>query len=115
MIILDLPQATLSRNALDKMHWSKRNRLRGEWQWLVKAAVLEANILVIPRTHGKLEIERISARKLDPDNLSGGCKQLIDALVSEGFFVDDDETHLTTKYLQTVGKPARTIVRINAT
>lgn len=113
MILLDLPRATLSRNALDKMHWSRRNRLRGEWQWLVRAAVLEAKIEVVRQAHGFLTIERIAPRKLDPDNFSGGCKQLQDALVQEGFFVDDDEKHLTTIYIQTVGKPPRTIVRIN--
>lgn len=114
MIVLDLPQATLSRNAVDKMHWSKRNRMRADWQWMVKAAVLEGRIRVMSHPRVALTIERISSRKLDPDNLSGGCKQLLDALKHEGFFIDDDEKHLTTTYIQHVGKPARMIVRITA-
>lgn len=114
MIVLDLPQATLSRNAVDKMHWAKRNRMRGDWQWMVKAAVLEGRIHVVCHPHVLMTIERISPRKLDPDNFSGGCKQLQDALKREGFFVDDDEKHLTTTYIQHVGNPARTIIRMTA-
>lgn len=112
MITLELPEQILSRNVMDKMHWARRYRMRGTWQWLVKAAVLDGKVHVKTVPHGYLTIERISPRKLDPDNFSGGCKLLQDALVSEGFFVDDDETHLTTTYIQKIGKPARTIVRI---
>ncbi len=114
MITLELPEQILSRNVMDKMHWARRYRMRGTWQWLVKAAVLEQHITVKVVPHGYLTIERISPRKLDPDNFSGGCKQLQDALVREGFFVDDDERHLTTTYIQRIGKPARTIVHIGA-
>jgi hypothetical protein len=112
MITLELPEPILSRNVMDKLHWARRYRMRGTWQWLVKAAVLEAHVKVVTVPHGYLTIERISPRKLDPDNFCGGCKLLQDALVSEGFFVDDDATHLTTTYIQSIGKPARTVVRI---
>lgn len=114
MIMLDLPLAVQSRNIIDKLHWAKRNRMRGDWQWLVRAAVLAAKVQVVRQNHGALTIERVSPRKLDHDNFVGGCKQLQDALVREGFFVDDSVKHLTTTYIQTAGSPARTIVRINA-
>lgn len=114
MITLELPEAIPSRNEVDKMHWAERNRLRGSWQWFVKAAILNKRLRVQRTDPGILSIERISPRKLDRDNFVGGCKQLQDALVREGFFVDDTEAHLTTTYIQTCGRPPRTIVRIGA-
>lgn len=112
MITLDLPMAVPSLNAMNKMHWAKRNRLRGEWQWLVKAAVLNDRIKVhiIPRA--KLTIERYGPKKLDNDNFVGGAKQLIDSLVNEGFLVDDSPEHLVAQYIQHIDRTHRTIVHI---
>ena len=42
----------------------------------------------------KLTVVRFGSRKLDPSNLIGGLKGLIDCLVNYGLLVDDDEDHL---------------------
>lgn len=112
MIMLSLPMPTPSLNAVNKMHWSRRNRLRGDWQWLVKAAVLQERIRVQCSEHVTITIDRYGPRVLDQDNFIGGAKQLLDSLVWEGFMADDTPEHLTATYHQHIGKPARTLVRI---
>lgn len=112
MITLDLPMAVPSLNAMNKMHWAKRNRLRGQWQWLVKAAVLNDRIRVRVISQAKITIERYGPKKLDNDNFVGGAKQLVDSLVREGFLVDDSPDHLVAQYIQHISKTARTIVHI---
>ena len=112
MITLDLPMAVHSLNAMAKMHWAKRNRIRGQWQWLVRAAVLNAKIRVKRFDPAKVTIERFGPRKLDDDNFRGGAKQLMDSLVAEGFLADDSPEHLVAQYIQHISKTARTIVRI---
>jgi len=112
LITLDLPMAVPSLNAMNKMHWAKRNRLRGQWQWLVKAAVLNDRIRVRVIPVAKITIERYGPKKLDNDNFVGGAKQLVDSLVREGFLVDDSPDHLVAQYIQHISKTARTIVHI---
>ncbi len=112
MITLSIPEATPSLNAVNRMHWSRRNRLRGEWQWLVKAEVLNRKIHVKASEHANVTITRYGPRVLDHDNLVGGAKQIVDSLVWEGFLIDDTPAHLTTTYVQHIGKPSRTVVRI---
>lgn len=114
MFTLNIPMPTPSLNAVNKMHWSVRNRLRGEWQWLVKAAVLQDRIHVSSSEHVNVTIDRYGPRALDNDNFVGGAKQLMDSLVWEGFLIDDTPAHLTACYHQHIGKPARTLVRIES-
>lgn len=109
MIILVLGEATPSRNAVDKLHWTARNRLRERWQWLIRVARLNERIVPVRWPHALLTIERYGPRKLDHDNLVGGAKQLIDALKHEGFIVDDTPEHVTVEYRQKTGTPATRI------
>lgn len=111
-ITLNLDKATPSLNEVNKMHWSQRNRLRGEWQWLVKAAVLNDRVTVVTHEKAKITIERYGPRRLDHDNLVGGAKQLMDSLVREGFVVDDSPKHLLPEYRQHIDKIPRTLVHI---
>ncbi len=112
MITLDIPEAVPSGNALVKQHWKAAHRVKVRWQWLVKCAVLEGHLHPRAAPHGKLTIERIGPRLLDYDNLTTGAKYLVDSLVREGFFIDDDPAHMTREYRQRVGKPYRTLVTI---
>jgi len=112
VITLDLPMAVQSLNYLNKCHWAKRNRLLGQWQWLVKAAVLNDRIRVHVIPKAKITIERYGPKKLDNDNFVGGAKGLVDSLVREGFLVDDSPDHLVAQYIQHIDKTPRTIVHI---
>ena len=104
--------AVPSLNFLNKCHWAKRNRIRGQWQWLVRAAVLNDKIRVKRFDPAKVTIERFGPRMLDDDNFRGGAKGLMDSLVSEGFLADDSPDHLVAQYIQHISKTARTIVHI---
>lgn len=120
MIELVLPRPTPSLNRQFGQHWSKRAKLKKQWAWMVRAERLKityADWIIAgewikadgPR---KVTIDRWGPRLCDHDNIVGGAKQLIDALVSEGFLVDDSPAHMVATYRQHVGKPYRTEVRI---
>lgn len=107
-LLLEVP----SRNTLDKMHWSKRHRFsqmvetmlwpfrRGAWK-----ATGPRSVLIIAARK----------RKLDRDNLVGGCKGVIDALVRCGFLIDDDEQHCAIQFKQELCGKVKPSVRITIT
>lgn len=114
MIELNFPVATPSVNQLHGRHWSAKAKWRKQWAWMVRAERLR----IVPLQSGppwqaKVSIDRYGPRLLDNDNFVAGTKQLMDALVAEGFLVDDSPNHLTATYTQHVGKPYRTVVRIS--
>lgn len=113
MIVLDIPESTPSLNKSMGMQWAKKHRMRARWQWLVRAARLEAKQFpAAPLARARLTIERWGPRILDHDNFVGGAKFLQDSLVKEGFLVDDrPECIGQPQYFQHVG-PRRTVVRI---
>lgn len=113
MIVLDIPESTPSLNVTQRLHWVKRHQLREKWQWLIKAARLEARAYPkAPLNKAKITFERFGPKTLDHDNLVGGCKIAGDCLVREGFIVDDTPACIgQPHYLQHIG-PRRTIIRI---
>lgn len=64
---------------------------RDAWSWLVRAAKAKHGITPAAGRR-RLTLVRIYARgqrELDRDNLAGGCKPLVDAIVREGLIRDD--------------------------
>lgn len=115
MIELVIDECTPSLNPLLGQHWSHKHRLRAHWGWLVRRARLNAKVFDPPRfEHARVTIERTGSRMLDTDNLTGGCKGLIDLLVREGLIVDDSPDHIGQPVIrQIVDKKVRqTVVRI---
>lgn len=115
MIVLTIPEPTPSLNRMTGTHWSRRQKLRKRWAWLVKAARLHAQAWESPQwARARVEIDRYGPRLLDADNCRAGTKPLMDSLVQEGFISDDSP--------QVIGEPAirqilskterKTIVRI---
>ena len=101
-ISVDLPTKWLSRNAVDKLHWSARGRLRAFY-----VALLGELGLCFPKGlrggRWSLGLTRVlgpKERLYDTDNLVGGAKQLIDAMVSCGWFVDDSPKFLVVNCFQ---------------
>jgi hypothetical protein len=112
MITLTIPAATPSVNRLHGFHWSLKARERKKWGWLVRIARMGLPAPLYAPEHVSLTIERYGPRLLDYDNYVAGTKFLTDQLVAEGFAVDDSPAHMTVRYVQHVGKPPRTVVRI---
>ena len=92
---IELPIEIVSRNKIDKMHWSKKAKLRDTYQLLVRNQMTLNKITKVDDGQ-KCGLVLIGYRKrsLDFDNFVGGCKQLIDALSREGFIWDDNMKYL---------------------
>lgn len=110
MNIITIPHASPSLNGLMRWHWGRRKRytaqLESEIAWLAREAGWK------PSTgHEHYTITRVSSSVLDHDNLVGGLKLHVDALVRAGFALDDSPKHITITYQQRRGKPAVLIER----
>ena len=90
---LRIDLASPSQNTHAWSHWRKAWKDKGEWNLRIRAAT---GFIAIPKAKGKrrLTIERIGWKKLDPLNLLGGAKGIVDCLVQAGLLVDDSEEWL---------------------
>lgn len=132
MIVLEIPTAPPSRNQLDKMHWAARARLATVFKRevaqfspsMMRAVVLETRgkygrakslgfvLKNRAKGHRFVRIVRRGPRTLDADNLSGGCKSLVDALKFVGLIEDDTPGLVTVTYAQERGTGCRVEVRV---
>lgn len=79
---------------------------RDTWSWLVRAARLKNQISAASGLRRRLTLTRIYAngqRQIDRDNLAGGAKPLVDAIVREGLLRDDSPTWLELHHDQEPG------------
>lgn len=87
---------------------------RDEWTWFVRANSQHVS------TAGEVSRRRVTitrrysgrCRLLDKDNLVGGCKALVDALVREGVAYDDKKPWLELHVLQEQGERNETHVLV---
>ena len=93
---IKIPMKVHSRNQIDKMHWSRKRKLRQDYQVFIRQQMSyfrweEADT----EEYFDVKIVVFRIRKIkDHDNLIGGCKQLIDALSHEGFIWDDSSEYI---------------------
>jgi len=87
-----------SPNTLYAWHWSTRARDKKAWRHGLQA------VLGIPahRYQGRvhLRIMLFTKRLMDPDNLTGAMKPVIDGLRDLGWLFDDDAAHLSLVVMQ---------------
>ena len=117
MITLTIPELTPSLNVTLGGHWISRYKRRKHWSMLVLVAKSEARVFhVEPLEKASVTVTRYGGKKLDADNLAGGCKDLIDGLRDNGFIVNDDPDHLSVKFSQYPGvrRGKRTVIEIEA-
>lgn len=104
---------TPSLNELLRWHWTKR---RTRAAHIARALSLGSARQGGPTGPGKrrVTITRHSSRLLDVDNLVGGCKPVIDAMVKLGWLVDDSPEHVVVTYHQakSTRKMARTEIEV---
>ena len=96
---IKIPMKVHSRNQIDKMHWSRKQKLRMDYQVFVRQQMSRFKYEEADTEECfdvKIVVCRIRMIK-DHDNLVGGCKQVLDALANELFIWDD-----STEY---IGKP----------
>lgn len=85
---LEINDKIHSRNAVDKWHWSKKQRIKHQYQFQIRHIMNENNIKPTSEKC-KLKIIVYLKRKYDIDNVWGGIKGLLDALCIERFIHDD--------------------------
>lgn len=109
---LHIDKTILSRNNLDKMHWSKKSAYSKEWEQLIWAATNCRPPSASRKMRVKITASRI--RLLDMDNLIGGCKGLLDAIKRLGMIVDDRPEYVEVEYQQIKARPmnAQTIIEL---
>jgi|TARA_R100000479_G_C6249512_1_gene151858 hypothetical protein len=115
-----LPITIKSRNVLDRLHWAKKSMLKKEYALLIRNQ-MRLNDIEQVKDPKKLNLSIVSVRKrlLDYDNLVGGCKQLIDALIEENYIYDDSPKWLEMNIQQVLNKDCeesqrnKTLIRRN--
>ena len=102
-----LPITIKSRNILDKMHWAVKRKLKQEYALLIRNQMRTKphyHKLIKEPKFFTLEIVSYRKRYLDFDNLVGGCKQLIDAMIEEQFIWDDSPKWIDLRVKQVLNK-----------
>lgn len=113
MIELHIPEATPSLNRMLGQFWHQRTKQRKRWQWLVRAARLDARYFPLAPFHkARVTITRYGRRICDTDNLVGGTKMLTDSLVREGILANDTPDHVELVVVQHRTDRPRTVVQI---
>lgn len=99
---LDIPEASPSLNAFaNSLRPYAYQKIRNDWQKYLISAWWEARehtpalASLTPPRRARLTVTRSSPRALDPDNLVGGLKPVIDALRRMNLIHDDDPESLT--------------------
>jgi hypothetical protein len=107
MRTLSIPYLVPSRNKLDAMHWAPRAANAKLVRRLLGSAALSTGGIPGsgPGRPMRVTILSLRARMLDADNLSGGCKSLLDALVHLRFLDGDRPQHVQVEYRQEKAPP----------
>jgi len=115
MITLEIPRVPASPNNFIGKHWRFRHRNSQVWQQEVNVALLEAGYTKrVPFQKARITIDRRGRRELDPDNLYGCVKPVLDALRYAHVLVDDSPAHLELEVTQSYHHklPPRTLIKI---
>jgi hypothetical protein len=111
MIEFSIPSPIRSLNEIERMGWPARRDLEHAYQWAIIAAIGRPETPCVCRC--RLEIISRRARLLDPDNLRGGAKRLVDALRHLGWIWRDSPLWLDLSVDQVVDrKNMRTEIKI---
>lgn len=89
---LKIPCCPPALNAANKKHWSERNSDAEEWRMRVWAMIKRKELPAPPKTplaSARIQVIRHSSNMLDFDGVVGSMKPVIDALVKNGFILDD--------------------------
>lgn len=112
-MILEIPEATPSNNTVMRVHFRKRSAEHKRWNWLVKEATnghrIKAQDICI------VTVKRYGSRLLDWDNMAGGLKYLMDALIHNNLIIDDNPQCVTRLHMfqhKCSRKEEKTIVEI---
>lgn len=110
-MILEIPRVPSSPNYFRGKHWRHRHRDSKMWNDEIYYAVHQARAhRDPPYERAQINIHRRSLGELDPDNLMGSVKPVIDALRYAKVLVDDSAQHIKLTVTQSRGKPLTRII-----
>ena len=107
MLRIEIPLPTPSLNQVQRMHFQARRRMRDQYEMICRSCATPIT-RVRPRQFRHVTIVRHGVRQLDHDNLVGGAKILLDALVRTELVYDDAPQYVHVTYEQVPAKAART-------
>jgi hypothetical protein len=101
-MIFQIPREVPSQNVRERWHWSKQRREVKSWAGAFLARMRPGDRATKPR---EVIIQAYRKRRIsDFANLVGGCKGMVDGLVSAGLLVDDSTEWVRIQYFQDVAK-----------
>jgi len=112
-----VPVATPSPNEWVYDHWRVYWKIKTAWMKRLRDASIHhlgRGKFGEPVTNASLTVHRKGIRELDPDNLRGGLKPVIDCLIKLGFLADDtpDVVQVLDVYQTKVGTKAEQLTEI---
>jgi len=98
-----LPIVTSSPNKMLRCHWTERYKIQKDYGILLNAAIEDKHKV---KTEQPRRVEIYSYRKqlLDPDNLVGSVKLLLDAIEEAGLIWDDSPEYLSLSVFQEIDR-----------
>lgn len=115
-ITLQIPLVVPSPNLWVRAHWRRYQSIKTQWCEEIAFAVLglgaQRNALVLPFEWAHVEVISYRKRLLDPDNLAGGLKPIMDGLRYAGVIQDDTARNVHITVMQFISKPPSTVIRV---
>lgn len=108
--IIELPLKVESRNVLDRQHWAVKRKSKGIWGLFIRNQMKLRGIEKAKCKKYKICILSYRKKKLDPDNLVGGVKSLLDAMIEEEFIFDDSSEYIDLHVEQHISNTYLTII-----
>lgn len=101
-MLLYLPLPTPSLNTRKREHKFSSGSWRKKWEKLILSEVMRqgGKEALAAKGKRKLIIERHGKKKLDRDNLFGGCKELIDELRAFKLIINDDSANVELEVVE---------------
>jgi hypothetical protein len=91
---LVIDEVAPSPNTYLYRHWRYYKAVKDKWRWLVHIASIASGKPSEALPRSKVGIMRYGRLLLDPDNLVGAHKPVVDALKNNGFILDDTGDHI---------------------
>jgi len=107
----ELPFATPSNNVVMRMHHRTRTKQHQDYALEIQGLVGYQNTFKIC----SVTVTRYASRQLDWDNMAGGLKFLLDAMVKNEIIEDDNPSCVVSLYLKQVKckrKDEKTVVEV---
>jgi len=101
---ITLPIVTNSPNKMLRMHWTERYKIQKDYGYLLKAAIEDKHRIKYMYEYRKVEIFSYRKQLLDPDNLVGSVKLLLDAIEEAGLIWEDSPEYLSLSVFQEIDK-----------